>query len=149
MISTSLICVAAGGEYSPDQLLNISAFSLLRRWLITTVSSGAITAPSPSPAPTPTLDHYRGQVGYLVCMFITLSLVKTIVCHIPIIHDPFLPYRLDHLRQQIDSQVPEPLPLLTLSPRPSLPPSPPLSFRRSASPVEWAWLGAELLLHHP
>lgn len=56
------ICVS-GGEYSCDQLHNITAFSLLRRWLLTTLSSGAMTAPSPSPAPTPTLqEHYRGQV---------------------------------------------------------------------------------------
>lgn len=57
------LLVLLGGYYSTDQLLNISAFSFLRRWLLTTISCGMVGAPSPSPAPTPTLD-YRRQVYF-------------------------------------------------------------------------------------
>lgn len=48
-----------GGFYSLDQLLNIHAFSFLRRWLLTNLSSGS--APSPTPTPTPTFEA-QGQI---------------------------------------------------------------------------------------
>ena len=108
-----------GGDYSYDQLLNITAFSLLRRWLITTLSSGGVTAPSPSPAPTPTLDQYRGQVHVHY------------IGHVPIIPNPIPIYRWLHLRVVFELR---PLSwVLTPSPLPFLPPSPRLSSRASAS----------------
>ena len=48
-----------GGFYSLDQLLNIHAFSFLRRWLLTNLSSGS--APSLTPTPTPTSEA-QGQI---------------------------------------------------------------------------------------
>lgn len=48
-----------GGCYSPDQLLNIHTFALLRRWLLTTLT---ISTPSHSPSHTPTHDLRSQQV---------------------------------------------------------------------------------------
>ncbi|XP_064407104.1 AP-5 complex subunit zeta-1-like [Halichondria panicea] len=49
----TVLCI--GESYSLDHLLNISTFSFLRRWFLSTLTGdNRLTGPSPSPAPTPT-----------------------------------------------------------------------------------------------
>ena len=53
--------VIAGGYYSTDQLLNVAAFSFLRRWLRTAVvnKDGVPPSPSTSLSATPTPEVVR------------------------------------------------------------------------------------------
>jgi AP-5 complex subunit zeta-1 len=45
--------LSLGGHYSSDQLLNILSFSLLRRWLLSTLTTSSTHPSSPSPSHTP------------------------------------------------------------------------------------------------
>lgn len=71
-----------GGHYSADQLLNVGAFSILRRWLLTTITRGGVAAPSTSPgssvSATPTSDHQEARSGSLSSLPLTSSLPPTL-----------------------------------------------------------------------
>ena len=55
IIHVSLYLDSSGDFYSCDQLLNIRAFSMLRRWILVSRKSAGL---SPSPGATPTPDSF-------------------------------------------------------------------------------------------